>query len=241
LPEAFALLEAVRVCLRLGASVSRCLGVSAACPVSHYQDAMACFFDSIRAMHEEAVGSYYATTDVPVSTVPVSSVGVPSSGGAALPLHHASLKRFVQGTRSGPSRNSPPSSSPLYLGTVSLRRRRPQTRPFPELSSPPARPRSFRPTAVNYRAVGNAREALARTTPRVKVTMTCGPVRPFGAVAAWNRTTCARHRRINHVSRIPAISSPLPEHCLRRLRARRPASRRSSPQLLRQSTCRRSP
>ena len=113
---------------------------------------MAYFFDSIRAMHEEAVGSYaadigFATTDVPVSTVPASSVGVPSSGGAALPLHHASLKRFVQGTRSGPSRNSPPpSSSPLYLGTVSLRRRRPQTRPFPELSSPrPVRDPSDQP------------------------------------------------------------------------------------------------
>ena len=196
-------------------------------------------------MHEEAVGSYYAadigfaTTDVPVSTVPASSVGVPSSGGAALPLHHASLKRFVQGTRSGPSRNSPPpSSSPLYLGTVSLRRRRPQTRPFPELSSPPARPRSFRPTTVNYRAVGNAREALARTTPRVKVTMTCGPVRPVGAVTAWNCTTCSRHRRSNHVSKIPAISSPLPVHCLRRSRTRPPPSRRSSPRLLCQSSCR---
>ena len=94
---------------------------------------MAFFFDSIRAMHEEAVGSYAAdigfATDVPVSTVS----GVPSSGGAALPLHHASLKRFVEGARAlpgtllqvlrrciweqcpcgvaakqGPSRNSPP-------------------------------------------------------------------------------------------------------------------------------------
>lgn len=110
---------------------------------------MAYFFDSIRAMHEEAVGSYYAadigfaTTDVPVSTVPASSVGVPSSGGAALPLHHASLKRFVQGTRAlpgtllqvlrrciweqcpcgvavprqGPSRNSPPPGPSEILPT----------------------------------------------------------------------------------------------------------------------------
>ena len=198
-------------------------------------------------MHEEAVGSNAAdigfATDVPVSTVPVSSVGVPSSGGAALPLHHASLKRFVEGARALPGtllqvlRRCIWEQCPCGVAVP----RQGQTRPFPELSSPPARPRSFRPTAVDYRAVGNAREALARTTPRVKVTMTCGAVRPVGAVTAWTRT-CSRHRRSNHVSRIPAISFPLSEHCRRRLWPRllwRPSSRRPSPRLLRR--CRRSP
>ena len=107
---------------------------------------MAFFFDSIRAMHEEAVGSYAAdigfATDVPVSTVPVSSVGVPSSGGAALPLHHASLKRFVEGARALPGtllqvlRRCIWEQCPCGVAVP----RQGQTRPFPELSSPPARP-----------------------------------------------------------------------------------------------------
>ena len=113
---------------------------------------MAFFFDSIRAMHEEAVGSYAAdigfATDVPVSTVS----GVPSSGGAALPLHHASLKRFVEGAR------LPELSSKFFavvFGNSVLAASRPN-KALPGTLLPPARPRSFRPTAIDYRAVGNA-------------------------------------------------------------------------------------
>ena len=115
---------------------------------------MAFFFDSIRAMHEEAVGSYAAdigfATDVPVSTVS----GVPSSGGAALPLHHASLKRFVEGAR------LPELSSKFFAVVFGWEQcffaaSRPN-KALPGALLPPARPRSFRQTAIDYRAVGNA-------------------------------------------------------------------------------------